>query len=137
MLFVGGSVVLLLCVALGIFAWSTLIPSKVGIEMFNRRYGTDLSHRQIYFEENGFVDSQVYASIPMTPQEFGTTTKAIGMKVLPSKSLKAAHNDPWWFHEPVSDVFVLDRTGDRTRRDYMEGHYDSKSARGYFHSFDD
>ena len=129
-------IALLVATALGVFAWNTLIPSKVGVGRFNHWYGTNLATRQIYYEENGFVDSEFYASIPMTQQEFNDTIEAIGMQKSSSRSRELANNGPWWFEEPKSTVFILNRTRDQYHRDYIEGHYVPKKARGYFRYFD-
>jgi len=132
----GSCLALLVAIALGVFAWNTLMPSIVGVGRFNQWYQTNLSSRQIYYEENGFVDSEFYASIPMTQQEFNDTIEAIGMQKSSSRSRELANNGPWWFEEPKSTVFILNRTTNQHHRDYIEGHYDPKKSRGYFRYFD-
>lgn len=133
---IGSCVILLVVIALGIFTWSTIFPPKVGVDQFNKWYDTHLPNRMIYYKESGFVDTEFYASIPMTQKEFIDTIEVIGMQ---ESSIGSRHNDhtgPWWFEIPDSDVFILDRIENKTHRDFIEGHYDTKRARGYFRYFD-
>ena len=122
-------------IAIGFFAWVTLVPSRVDVEIFNRLYNTQLTSRQIIYDENGIVDADIYASIPMTHQEFDETVIVIGMINTSMRMRRDAARGPWWFQEPTSEIYILDhiKTGNSSRS--IEGHYDATKSKGYFHFF--
>ena len=129
---IGSCVILLLAVVFGIFIWKTIFPTEVGVDQFNKWYDTNITSRMIYYKEDGFVDTEFYASIPMTREEFTDTIEVIGMQRSSISSRHNNHTGPWWFETPKSDVFILDRIESKRHRDFIEGHYDTKRARGYF-----
>ena len=107
------------------------------VSAFNRWYGTKLSHRAINYSESGFVDTDFFASIPMTEEEFISTINAIGMKksALSARQLSKEHR-PWWCPAPTTEIFILDRVGDFKHRDYIEGYYDASKKMAYFRYLD-
>ena len=129
---IGSCVIPLVAVVFGIFIWRTVFPTQVDVDQFNKWYDTNLTGRMICYKEDGFVDTEFYASIPMTREEFTDTIEVIGMQRSPIDPRHNDHNGPWWFGMPGSDVFILDRIDSNVHRDFIEGHYDIKRARGYF-----
>jgi hypothetical protein len=122
-------------IAVGVFALKR-IPPKSNVKDFNRWYKTALSDRIISYSESGFVDSEFHAAIPMSQNEFTDTTRVIGM----TKSTLAARQQcvdrPWWCNQPTGDVFILNRIGQSSHRDYIEGHFDLSKQTAYFTYFD-
>jgi len=107
------------------------------ISVFNRWYSTTLSHRIIIYSERGFVDTDFFASIPMTEEEFNYTITAIGMKkaTLAARQLPEQKR-PWWCPPPTTEIYILDRVGDFKHRDYIEGYYAPLKKRAYFRYLD-
>jgi hypothetical protein len=122
-------------IILGAFALIQIPPTE-NVAIFNRFCKTELSDRRIYFSSSGFVDTTFHAAVPMSHDEFIDTAKLIGMTKNSLAARQHCGDRPWWCQEPKSDVFIRDRIGDRSHRDYIEGHYDSAKQTGYFMYFD-
>ncbi len=122
-------------IAMGVFAL-ILIPPKANVTAFNKWYKTALPDREIYYSESGFVDSEFHASIPMSSGEFVDTARVIGMTKATLAERRHCGDRPWWCQEPKGDVFILDRIGQSSHRDYIEGHFDPTKQTAYFTYFD-
>ena len=107
------------------------------VSAFNRWYGTKLSHRVIVYSEFGFVDTDFFASIPMTEDEFFETVNAIGMKKVSLVTRQLANDvRPWWCPQPTKEIYIMDRVSDFKHRDYIEGYYDASKKKAFFRYFD-
>jgi hypothetical protein len=120
--------------AMGVF---TLIgiPPKANVTAFNRWYKTDLSDRNIFYSEIGFVDSKFHAAIPMSHHEFTNTAEVIGMTKSALAARQHCGEHPWWWQASNDEVFILDRITQGNHRDYIEGHFDPTKQTAYFFYF--
>ena len=124
----------ILLLVIGFLVWFTLLPSWCNVEIFNQLYKTHLTSRHIVWDQSGFVDTDVYTSIPMTLQEFDETVKEIGMINSSTGLRQQAARGPWWYQEPTSVIYIYDHLNSKNSS-YIEGHYDVAKSKGYFHFF--
>jgi len=123
---------LILILFLAVALWWHRVPQS-NVSNFNKWYQTTLSDRTIAYAENGFVDSEFFARVPMTQDEFEAIREKIGMT---RASGAAQGGRPRWCKLPQGDYYVLDRISDREHRDLIEGHFDQSVGIGYFHYLD-
>ena len=124
------SIILVLTVVVAL--WWVKVP-RSNVSNFNKWYQTTLSDRTIAYAENGFVDSEFFARVPMTEIEFEAVREKVGMQ---RTSGTPQGGRPKWCKLPQGDYYVLDRIGDRDHRDLIEGHFDQSDGIGYFHYLD-
>lgn len=116
-----------------ITVWPRYVPPEVNLTSLHGSVFTKLEPRKIWLLREGFVDSTVFAVVPMTLDEFRKLVREQGMVESADHSVP---NPPRWWKRPTRKLWRLDRRKNSTGPFEVISHYDTKTRRAYVCYYD-